>query len=47
MVWNPDCLCYRVEPFVVVSPCGLLLCVAKFGSELNAILRGGRDAELA
>ena len=33
--------------YVVVSPCGLLLCVPWFGSELYVILESGRDVELA
>ena len=47
VVWDPGCLFYRVEPCVVVSPYGLLLCVTWFRSEMYARLRSGRDAKLA
>ena len=47
VVWILGCLCSKVEPYFVVLPCGLLLWVPWFGSELYAILRSGRDVELA
>ena len=43
VVWNLGFLYYRVEPYVAMYPCGLLLFVTYFGSELYARIRIGRD----
>ena len=41
---EPWLFVYIVEPCVVVSPCGLLLCVPWFRYEMYTRLRSGRDA---